>query len=65
MREKGCKEERDAVLYCYRKMRGRSAGDIVFECEAPVNKLVECSELVRIATIDKIVAGSLPSDTQS
>jgi hypothetical protein len=61
MNPRKCTAERDAVHACYRDNRDRSAGDIVFACEVPVNKLVECAELVRLATIDKIVPGSFPS----
>lgn len=50
------------VLECYQSNRGRSPGDIVFACEVPVNKLVECAELVRLATLEKIIPGSMPPE---
>jgi len=62
MKPRGCKEERDMVLECYQSNRGRSPGDIVFACEVPVNKLVECAELVRLATLEKIIPGSMPPE---
>ena len=56
-----CKDEREAVLACYRANRGATAGDLVFACQPHVVELEKCATLLREAAIAKIVPGSLPS----
>ena len=56
-----CKDEREAVLACYRANRGATAGDLVFACQPNVVELEKCATLLREAAIAKIVPGSLPS----
>ena len=56
----GCKEEREAVLHCYRANRATSS-ELVYACSRVVQDLDKCATAVRGATMAKIVPGSLQS----
>ena len=56
----GCKEEREAVLQCYRANRA-SSSELVYACSRVVQDLDKCATAVRGATMAKIVPGSLQS----
>ena len=57
-----CKDERAAVLECYRGKRDASSGEIVFACRQLVADLDRCAALAREAAIAKVVPNSLPDE---
>lgn len=61
MQPMGCKEEREAVLQCYRALSGAPAGELVAQCDQAVRSLDKCANAARQAAMGKVDSCALPS----
>jgi hypothetical protein len=59
MKPMACKEERSAMLACYKTTQGAPPGEVVCACQAAAEELEKCAALARQAALAKVVPGSV------